>query len=141
MKTCPRCKTKKSLDEFSWHKSKGYQAFCKPCNREYKREWYQANKIHVRTETKNRKERNISFVLDFLEDHPCVDCGETDIVVLEFDHLENKYGTVTGLAKLGISLENLIKEIEKCEVVCANCHKRRTNKRCNSRRYQRAPVV
>lgn len=58
----------------------------------------------------------------------CVDCGEKDPVVLEFDHLNpsTKFKDVSKL--LGKSLYKLEEEISKCEVVCANCHKRRTAK-------------
>jgi hypothetical protein len=67
--------------------------------------------------------------MEYLKSHPCVGCGETDILVLEFDHEElkserKKPHSVTDLLKH--SRARLIKEIEKCEVRCANCHKRRT---------------
>jgi 5-methylcytosine-specific restriction endonuclease McrA len=58
----------------------------------------------------------------------CVDCGELDPIVLEFDHVDptTKYKDVSKL--LGKSLHKLEDEITKCQVVCANCHKRRTAK-------------
>lgn len=57
----------------------------------------------------------------------CVDCGEVDPIVLEFDHLRDKEFNLAHYAKA--SWERLHAEIAKCEVVCANCHRRRTHSR------------
>lgn len=63
--------------------------------------------------------------MDFFADHPCVDCGETDPLVLEFDHLRDKcFNIGTGLRTY--TWHAIVDEIAKCEVVCANCHRRRT---------------
>lgn len=65
--------------------------------------------------------------------HPCTDCNETDPLVLEFDHVPER-----GEKRLRVGnaykwtpkrLPELLAEIQKCEVVCANCHKRRTELR------------
>ena len=64
----------------------------------------------------------------YFRDHPCVDCGETDPVVLEFDHLrDKKFGIATGIRNR--NWQDVLDEIAKCDVVCANCHRRRTTKR------------
>ena len=76
--------------------------------------------------------------VDFLRGHPCTDCGETDPVVLEFDHVR---GTKRFEISRGItdrSFESLMLEMAKCEVVCANCHRRRTAQRAG---YARAAVA
>jgi len=73
--------------------------------------------------------RNKKFVDDYLASHPCVDCGEKDIDVLDFDHLGNKLCNVRYMANSCWSVEMIKKEIEKCEVRCANCHRRITRKR------------
>ena len=67
------------------------------------------------------------YILEYLLKHPCVDCGEKDVTVLEFDHVKNKLKPVSSLIRAGAT--SLIeKEIEKCEVRCANCHRRKTAK-------------
>lgn len=72
---------------------------------------------------------NMTYCHDYLRKHPCVDCGETDIVVLQFDHVRGrKRGNVTSLARKGVDLDIVIKEIKKCEARCANCHVRKTAK-------------
>jgi hypothetical protein len=60
--------------------------------------------------------------------HPCTDCGETDLAVLEFDHLRDKTANIGTLIN-GYMWKRILAEIEKCEVVCANCHRRRTYRR------------
>jgi hypothetical protein len=75
------------------------------------------------------RERNRQFVLNYLQSHPCVDCGESDPLVLTFDHRdtkdkENSICLAIGFCWSIIKLEN---EINKCDVRCANCHLRKTN--------------
>ena len=64
----------------------------------------------------------------YLHEHPCVDCGETDIAVLEFDHRSQatKELRVSALVCQGYKWETIKTEIDKCDVRCANCHRRRT---------------
>jgi len=57
--------------------------------------------------------------------HPCVGCGETDPVVLEFDHVRGEKKWNVAMC-YGRSMESLVEEIAKCEIRCANCHRRRT---------------
>ena len=63
----------------------------------------------------------------YLETHPCVDCGELDPVVLQFDHInpDDKKQSVARLID-GSYWENALEEMQKCEVRCANCHTKRT---------------
>jgi hypothetical protein len=73
------------------------------------------------------RDRNRNFITEFLKTHPCVDCGETDILVLEFDHVRGKKtGNVSAMVNSAFSLEAVRREVSKCEVRCANCHRRRT---------------
>jgi hypothetical protein len=65
-------------------------------------------------------------IVEYLREHPCVDCGETDIVVLEFDHIAEKVANISAYAGGGRSWARVKAEIDKCEVRCANCHRRRT---------------
>jgi hypothetical protein len=60
--------------------------------------------------------------------HPCVDCGESDPLVLEFDHREDKRAQIVDLMRNHAQWSDVLKEIEKCDVRCANCHRRRTAK-------------
>ena len=107
-------------------------------NIDYQKKHYQNNKETYRIKNAARKQRNREYVANYLRSHPCVDCGESDIIVLEFDHIDpsTKNGMVSDAYKNGWSIKRINKEIAKCDVVCANCHKRRTAKQRNSYRYQ-----
>ncbi len=73
-----------------------------------------------------------AYIQTYLLTHPCIDCGETDPVVLEFDHVTGiKKANIADLTRCSYSLETLEKEIAKCEVRCANCHRRVTHERRN----------
>jgi len=82
------------------------------------------NAENIKLSRKNSVYRNRKFVDDYLRLHPCVDCGNSDVRVLEFDHVRGKKETnVSNIIRNGWKLERLISEIEKCEVRCCNCHR------------------
>ena len=86
-----------------------------------------------------QKQLKFDLFVQYLQTHPCVDCGETDIIVLQFDHLpefEKKFEIAKAITSSGRAWTSIILEIAKCEVVCANDHSRRTAKRLNSQKYQ-----
>jgi L-lysine 2,3-aminomutase len=85
----------------------------------------------------NRERRHTMqrHVIEYLREHPCVDCGETDPIVLEFDHLRDKIANVSAMALAKRPWRVILAEIEKCEVVCANCHRRRTLARSGAFRW------
>ena len=71
--------------------------------------------------------RNRSFVYAYLDDQKCMDCGEEDSLVLDFDHIDdNKSFDISKGIKDRLSLKRIFEEIEKCEVICSNCHRKRT---------------
>lgn len=115
MKICKECK--KELDE-SWYTPQikngvvYHSSRCRPCHYQY-----YAKPIRVKLQ---------HSVYEYLSTHPCVDCGESDIVLLEFDHISNnKSDSVSNLIRLG-NVTNVWKEIEKCEVRCVSCHRYKT---------------
>lgn len=70
--------------------------------------------------------------------HPCVDCGESDPIVLEFDHVKGKkLNNIMTLVNWVAASSTLDEEIKKCSVRCANCHRRITVKRSKSWRSRR----
>lgn len=106
---------------------------CRKCHREYMRGHYQRNRTYYVAKARARQRRVIEetrrFLLEYLQEHPCIDCGTTDPLVLEFDHRDpsEKASSVAVLARSGYPLSRVIREIAKCDVRCANCHRRRTH--------------
>lgn len=132
-KRCSRCGEMKLLDEFGIkNKTTGLRASrCRGCMRAYGREHYRKNKASYlrkarRHQTEDRA-RVRAAVADHLRAHPCVDCGEPDILLLDFDHRDRslKRASVSRMVGTG-SLGLVMDEIAKCDVRCANCHRRRT---------------
>ena len=77
---------------------------------------------------------NRVFIDILKENLPCTDCKNFFIApVMEFDHIHSKVATVADMLKNELSLKTILKEIKKCELVCANCHRIRTTKRRKSR--------
>ena len=139
MRRCGRCGQEKPFDEFAWRRrEKGERHnYCRACHAEYRREHYLANRAKYIERAQQRKTElwaeRTELLLEYFVEHPCVDCGETDPVVLEFDHLRDKEFNI-GSKLANYSWSAILAEIEKCEVVCGNCHKRRTAGRRRSNR-------
>lgn len=120
MKTCSDCGENLPLEDFATRSSK-----CKPCHRQYTRNHYANNKQYYID--KARKNNRIAKEKVRVEkEKPCADCGVSyPYYVMDFDHLGDKEFNISEYtAKYGWA--RLKKEIDKCDVVCANCHRIRT---------------
>ncbi len=67
-----------------------------------------------------------SFLIEFKKKSACVDCGNNDWRVLQFDHVGKKRGNLSEMANGGFAISSLIREIEECVIRCANCHQIKT---------------
>ncbi len=124
-----------SLEEFPWkYKSLNIRhAVCKDCTAKRSRSWYSNNRESQTERVMENKRadriRSREFVWEYLSTHPCIDCGETYIVVLEFDHvIGGKTKDVAVLIADGATVQRIKREIALCVVRCANCHRRKTAK-------------
>jgi len=143
MKRCTRCKTDKPETAFpSRQRSRdGKSSWCRECYHQNWQKRYYANhdlykQKHGESRNRLRKEK-AKRVYEYLLQHPCVDCGEGDPVVLEFDHRDGQDKT-NAIAQLVInnwSWENIFAEMQKCEVRCANCHRRKTASQFGYKRF------
>ena len=137
---CARCGRHKPSDAFNWRRRERGQrdTYCRPCRAEYKHEHYSANKQRyidqAATSKRKRQRERMTFLIECLRSHGCVDCGETDPLVLEFDHRGDKAFNI-GSVLNERRWEAVLREIEKCDVRCANCHRRRTARQLNSMRF------
>lgn len=133
MKRCTQCKVEKELSEF--HKraraSDGLQSRCKACAISNRLAHYKTDHGKNLKKIAEKKYRKVitDHIIRYLLNNPCIDCGETDPIVLEFDHRDRstKVGAIGSLRR-NSSLEKIKEEIAKCDVRCANCHRRRTAK-------------
>jgi hypothetical protein len=135
-KWCPICRRDLPEDAFARRRGTGRQSRCRECNKAYLKQHYQQNPEYYAEKAKRTKLRlkraNHVRLLAYFAEHPCVDCGETDPVVLQFDHVRGtKEACVGKLVRDGRRWELIEAEIEKCEVRCSNCHWRRTAKQFN----------
>jgi hypothetical protein len=134
MKVCKRCGKEKPLTDFR-KKTKaadGLQPWCRECFAEYERLRYQnGDNLRKKQNDKKRIERNKEYVKEYLQTHPCSDCGDTDWWALDFDHLEqsNKSNTISMMIAWN-GLDKIKEEIAKCQVLCVKCHRKRTITQC-----------
>lgn len=133
VRVCARCQVAKPLAEFPIkNAARGtYRSYCRPCCSEYGKEQYERNKPYYLAKNHVSRARsrrmNRDMVYEFLLTHPCVDCGETNPVVLDFDHVDpkTKRWSVGGMLSRRTTTA-VRREMSKCVVRCANCHRRRT---------------
>jgi hypothetical protein len=133
MPLCTGCNEERDIEDFRWKdRAKGKrQSHCKYCHKIYSRNYYEKNTALHKSRAKVNGKRMLndyrSKILTYLSEHPCVDCGEADPVVLDFDHVRGeKRDYVSALVKNKCSWNKILEEIEKCEIRCANCHRRKT---------------
>jgi hypothetical protein len=141
-KYCSGCEQEKSIEDFSFkHKAKGIlQRWCKTCLATANRNHYMnhTQEYIERAKTRNRRvtEENKGKLREYLTQHPCVDCGNTDIRCLDFDHVRGlKMNTIGKMLGNAADWEMIEAEIIKCEVRCANCHRIKTLERANLWRF------
>lgn len=132
-KTCYGCRRDLPLHDFAYadRKTGKRQGYCRECQAEYRRGHYQRNRstyiAWAERQARDRYSAQVALLHDYLRAHPCVDCGERNITVLEFDHIDGstkimELSKMLGRRSWGVILD----EIGKCDVRCVNCHRRRT---------------
>lgn len=125
------CNISKSVTEFGKNSSKSdkLQTHCKSCRSSRGKTWYAQN-THVQKSRAYPRNKSVLLenrkrIYEYLSQHPCVDCGESRPVVLEFDHVRGvKRMAVASMTRY--SWKSISEEISKCEVRCANCHRIKT---------------
>ena len=116
------------MSEFEKHRgrSDGLQAHCRACRVTINRMSHARHKDTLREYKKKFRLRNKLLVLEYLRRHPCVDCGEPDPVVLEFDYQGEKREAISSMIRWQTSWRAIEEEISRCQVRCAKCHRLKT---------------
>ena len=133
---CSKEKIWKPKSEFNYQniELEIMQDECRECQQKRRRHGYVDNKDRVktinRTAALNAREEAREYIYQYLLEHPCLDCGETNPQLLSFDHVrgDKKLG-ISEMVGRGWSLETIKAEVRKCDVVCFNCHMRRERRR------------
>ena len=139
-KICAKCKEPKPITDFALRdktKPKGRRgSYCSECMKPYRKEHYHSNPQPYKSRSVAKKKSDQKWFLQWLSTRSCVDCGETDPVVLECDHVRGTKFRSIGVMLRSNSRESLLEELDKCEVRCANCHKRKTARERGSYRLR-----
>lgn len=139
VKTCSKCKAEKDISNFRKKTTTTYRSWCVDCKREYDRVWKKnlfatddnALKMHLERNAKQREVKT-NIIKEYLALHPCLKCGETNVNILDFDHrsTEEKDRPVSDMLSQGRG--KLLAEIDKCDVLCGNCHMHKTQHQLNT---------
>ncbi len=136
LKKCKKCQFDLPEGQFYVRKSGLADVICRACVRKKRQQYYLANReacLNRARANPNVPARRKAF-RDFLDEaktsRPCADCGNKfPSCVMDFDHMPGKKKSFCLGHAASCSLETVKREIAKCELVCANCHRMRTHRR------------
>jgi hypothetical protein len=131
-KVCSACQEEKPVSEFGFKdKQNGkLQSRCKPCQSVCSKKHYLSNKDDYRKRARKNntlyRKRNRQFVSQYKAEKGCHFCKENTPVCLDFHHLDQneKEINISVMSRGANSIDSIIKEIDKCLVICSNCHRK-----------------
>jgi len=134
-KICNKCFQQKNIEDFHFKNKPRRDSICKECKRKSIRINYEKNKAKYIAKSKQSRDK-AREIINELKNRPCKDCGLTfPPICMDFDHINNdKEANVAHLVIRG-NINMAIKEAEKCEIVCACCHRIRTHKRYSNNNF------
>lgn len=129
MKFCPVCSQTKSVSDFNRNKSKkdGLQTRCRDCQKRQNNDGYRNNpsrRDSIKADRDRAKLVNREYIKDVKSKHGCYFCDESEPVALDFHHKDPSEKDMNISVMVGYPIRKLKAEIEKCAVVCANCHRK-----------------
>ena len=125
-KKCRICNKNKPINDFDWKiKNVRKRNRCKRCWKIYRDKHYVDNKQYYITKSREYKRKTRKWLNEFKEKLSCV-CGENHVSCLDFHHRCNmkKDISISTAVNKGWSQESIKKELKKCDVLCANCHRK-----------------
>lgn len=130
IKICKDCGIEKDETLFYFknkQKNTLKSSYCIECSKVRMNNYYHSHREEFKQNTKRTRKKARDFINNLLKENHCKDCGIKDIRVLEFDHVRGvKSQNISRMINGGNCVNNLKAEIEKCDIVCANCHRIRT---------------
>ena len=126
IKVCNTCHQEKNITDFRKDKSQrdGYTDRCKPCRRLYDKANYCKYRASATIRNTNRYHTSKNEIIKYKESRGCLVCKETDHVCLEFHHLDPNKKDFTIGEQVMRNWKTILPEIEKCVVLCSNCHRK-----------------
>jgi hypothetical protein len=129
LRPCAGCGKAKPFSQFQEktqaNGKEGWEGKCKPCV-----------SIRQRHSNLNRNKEARHYVFEFLKKHPCIDCGETNVLALEFDHTHSKKFDIGNALNSNVHITLLKKEMKKCVIRCSSCHRVKTHIERDTWRYR-----
>ena len=127
-KLCKKCGIEKSCEDFLWkNKTKGIRhSECGECYKVTRKKSYDSNKEYYSLKNKKKRKENSSWYFNYKKDKQCIICGESEPICLDFHHTDgtNKDIDVSKMRNSTYSLQKIKEEIEKCVILCSNCHRK-----------------
>jgi hypothetical protein len=139
---CSKCKAERPVEEFNFrNRSTGLRLpYCRECGKKMTQSHYRRNKRQYIDRSMRAKERLREYVRQ-AKSRPCADCGiQYPYYVMDFDHREGEKKILEMNRVSYSSMRAIKREIEKCDVVCSNCHRERTYQRIMQRMAGRRTV-
>lgn len=101
---------------------------CKECHAAHQRSWRKTKNGTMYSKSANSKRKQVRFKNKVLSRSYCVICGEKDIRVLEFDHIDpkTKIDNISRMVKECRPIFEIKTEMRKCQILCFNCHVKKT---------------
>jgi hypothetical protein len=120
IKTCNKCCVEKPTTEF--HRASrnrdGYYHTCKVCKKEIDKQYNPVRRVTTRARANQIRE----WLRSYKQERGCRVCGEREPVALDFHHQDEQ--KEFNLSDIGKGMKNVQREVEKCVVLCANCHRK-----------------
>ena len=127
-KICNTCKKEKDIEEFAWrNKSKNIRSSeCKVCHKQFRKDHYETNKVSEKKRIYDRRRELAMWFNEYKKTLKCECCQENHPSCIEFHHTnpKEKEINVSECTSDGWSKERIMKEVAKCRVLCANCHRK-----------------
>lgn len=132
-KVCLRCGNEKNIEDFPFkNKRKNIRhSTCKECWKIIRKKSYNENKKTTLERNKRNRIKNREWYNEYKKTLKCNRCPENHPACLEFHHEDSneKEFNVSELIGSTYSVEKIMEEIEKCEVLCSNCHRKHHHKK------------
>lgn len=138
-KVCSKCKSVKPIEEFNFrNRLRGIRLpYCRDCGKKLTQDHYRRNKRQYIERSVRAKEKRREYVRQ-MKSRPCADCGiQYPFYVMDFDHREGETKAFEMNHVNYVTMRAIKEEIEKCDIVCANCHRERTYQRVMQRQAER----